>query len=83
MSMKGVPHERDFRLPRLHLGRKAQRTKEEKETRGNRYEALNPKEKEVFRILREYTVAQMEAIGKETTIDEAIYARKIHELYES
>lgn len=82
MTMKGFARARNYKIPRLHLSPKEKRIKEEKETRSNRYKTLTPQEKQIYEIIREYGVAQMQAIGRGQTIDEAIYAKKISELYE-
>lgn len=77
MSMKGIPHARNYKIPRFHLSKKDARIKAEREARSEKYKALTPKEKLVYEILREYTIEQMQAIGHGQTIHEAGYARRI------
>lgn len=82
MSIKGVPHERRFTVPRLRLRGKAKRIKEEKEIRDKNYQALSEKEREVHAILQTFAVEVLQNTARGESVDEAPYARVISNIYE-
>lgn len=79
MKLKGFAYARKYKTPKFGYVSKANRVEEERKARIKRAKTLTTQESIAYETIREFGIAQMEAIGKGTTVDEAEYAKLLIE----